>query len=260
MAGEADRIGNPVERAPDRLQKFLGIGFERGTRLVEHRPVPLVHDLDSQAFGGDVHQQLVLELPEIGTRLDDRLELSLQVDQSRALLALKGLLRIVELRGSSLAEILLLVPALRRIEIDALVAFDVATLDLAHRSGEVFTAALDDARTVATARTALHRHLERILEKLGNALQIALGGRAQQPHQQEEGHHRGHEVGIGDFPGAAMGPAATFLDPFDDNRLLGIVAHALVDPSHIRLLSLAIKPCGSSRPLPVPGRLGALSS
>mgnify|MGYP004162852377 CR=1 FL=1 len=46
-----------------------------------------------------------------------------------------------------------------------------------------------------------------------------LGGlaRTQQPQQQEKRHHRGDEVSVGDFPGAAMVPAmAAFFDFFDD--------------------------------------------
>jgi len=40
-----------------------------------------------------------------------------------------------------------------------------------------------------------------------------------QPHDQEEGHHRGHEVGIGDLPGTAVGCMRRLLDALDDDRL-----------------------------------------
>src|SRR5262249_25600424 len=41
-------------------------------------------------------------------------------------------------------------------------------------------------------------------------------GRIDQPHQQEEGHHRGHEVGVGDLPRAAVvAVVAALLDPLD---------------------------------------------
>ena len=39
----------------------------------------------------------------------------------------------------------------------------------------------------------------------------------QQPHQQEEGHHRRDEIGIGDLPGAAMVPVAGRLLTLDDD-------------------------------------------
>ena len=46
-------------------------------------------------------------------------------------------------------------------------------------------------------------------------------GGVDQPHQQEEGHHRGHEVGIGDFPGAAvMAAMPALLDALDDDRVV----------------------------------------
>jgi hypothetical protein len=40
--------------------------------------------------------------------------------------------------------------------------------------------------------------------------------RGQQPHQQEEGHHGRHEVGVGDLPGAAVVAVAALLDLLDD--------------------------------------------
>ena len=40
-------------------------------------------------------------------------------------------------------------------------------------------------------------------------------------HQKEEGHRRGDEVGIGNFPGTTMvSAAAAFYDFLDDNRLI----------------------------------------
>src|SRR3546814_5422310 len=55
-------------------------------------------------------------------------------------------------------------------------------------------------------------------EVLGNALLLLVGGCVQQPEQQEEGHHRRHEVGVGNFPGAAVMAAADhLLDLFDDD-------------------------------------------
>src|SRR3546814_17839641 len=52
----------------------------------------------------------------------------------------------------------------------------------------------------------------------GDAFLLFLGGRAQQPEQQEERHHRGHEVGVGHLPGAAvMAGGAYLLDLLDDD-------------------------------------------
>src|SRR5690606_20645734 len=47
-----------------------------------------------------------------------------------------------------------------------------------------------------------------------------------QPHQEEERHHRGDEVGVGHFPGAAMVAAANdLLHFFDRNGLVSVGAH-----------------------------------
>ncbi len=48
-------------------------------------------------------------------------------------------------------------------------------------------------------------------------LQIAFGGRTQQPHQQKERHHRRHEVGIGDLPCTAVMATGHLLDALDDD-------------------------------------------
>ena len=40
---------------------WLGVVLELGAAEIEHRPVLRVDDLDAQALGGDVEQQLVLE-------------------------------------------------------------------------------------------------------------------------------------------------------------------------------------------------------
>src|SRR3546814_10358037 len=62
-------------------------------------------------------------------------------------------------------------------------------------------------------------------EVLGNALLLLVGGCVQQPEQQEEGHHRRHEVGVGNFPGAAVMAAADhLLDLFDDDDCGFVVA------------------------------------
>ena len=48
---------------------------------------------------------------------------------------------------------------------------------------------------------------------MGDADLLLFAGCVQQPQQQEKRHHRGDEVGVGDFPGAAMVPAmAAFFD------------------------------------------------
>src|SRR5471032_2813648 len=66
-------------------------------------------------------------------------------------------------------------------------------------------------------------------EIISDATLLFGGGGVDQPHQQEERHHRGHEVGIGDFPGAAVMTAMpAFFDSLDDDR---VVASHVVPPS-----------------------------
>src|SRR5262249_7392032 len=56
-------------------------------------------------------------------------------------------------------------------------------------------------------------------EELGDAAALVGAGGIDQPHQQEERHHRGHEVGVRDLPGAAVvTTTAAFLDPLDNDR------------------------------------------
>jgi hypothetical protein len=59
-------------------------------------------------------------------------------------------------------------------------------------------------------------------EKIGEPLLGLVAGAADQPQQEEERHHRGHEVGIGHLPGAAMVAAAGHDDALDDDGPLGL--------------------------------------
>jgi hypothetical protein len=72
------------------------------------------------------------------------------------------------------------------------------------------------------------RDLERRAKEIRDALQIALGGRPQQPHQEKKRHHRRHEIGVRDFPRTAVVAGGGFLDALDDDRALGIVSHDYV--------------------------------
>ena len=128
---------------------------------------------------------------------------------------------------------------------------DVAFLDLAGRARQVLAAAADDVRRVAGAAAAEQRDLERRVEEVGDALLVALGGRAEQPHQQEERHHRGDEVGVGDLPRAAVLAVAALADPLDDDRLeLFRVAGHVSCPRCSRLLPLDVPfELGERRPV-----------
>jgi len=68
----------------------------------------------------------------------------------------------------------------------------------------------------ATAGAAVDRQAG--IEIVRQALARLLVGRAQQPHQQEESHHRGDKIGVGDLPGAAVMAAGDDLLALDDDR------------------------------------------
>ena len=94
------------------------------------------------------------------------------------------------------------------------------------------------AQHAAGARHGLGDGLGR--EIIGDAALLLRRGGVDQPHQQEERHHRGHEVGIGDFPGAAMMAAMpALLDAFDDDRVPSAMAPPPNYPLALRLSPLA---------------------
>ena len=206
MAGQADAVFDLVQRQADFAQNDTGIGLDVGTGRIEHRPVLIVHDLDAQSLGRQVEQQLVLELAQSRTGVDQSFELALEALQL-------GLLDALEI-------------GLQPLQVDGLLfRFDVTLLHLPVSRRQILSAARDHGRRVAGAGAAAQRNLQGILKELRNAVQVALRGRAQQPHQEEEGHHRRDEVRVSDLPGAAMSAGATLLDLLYDDRLLGIVTH-----------------------------------
>ncbi len=69
---------------------------------------------------------------------------------------------------------------------------------------------------LAAARDPVDRN--RRTEIIRNTLALFFGCCVQQPHQQKKSHHRRHEIGVSDFPGTPMMPAAgDDLFPFDDD-------------------------------------------
>ena len=56
-------------------------------------------------------------------------------------------------------------------------------------------------------------------DKQENMTEEAKQVKPQEPHQQEKGHHRGHKVGVGHLPGAAMSCFAALFDFLDYNWL-----------------------------------------
>ena len=65
-------------------------------------------------------------------------------------------------------------------------------------------------------------------EIIGDTLALNVGGDVQQPQQKKERHHRGHEVGVSDFPCAAVmgGMARPFF--FLRMMMIGLFGHRIV--------------------------------
>src|SRR3712207_9251063 len=58
-----------------------------------------------------------------------------------------------------------------------------------------------------------------VAEEIRQTLERVLAGAADHPEQQEERHHRGHEVGVRDLPSpAVVAVGAALLDAADDDR------------------------------------------
>ena len=80
-------------------------------------------------------------------------------------------------------------------------------------------AAEDTARTAAGARYRGRRKI------VGEAAFLLFGGRVEQPEQEKKRHHGGHEIGVSDFPGAAMMSMAALFHLLDYNRLNEQISH-----------------------------------
>ena len=80
-------------------------------------------------------------------------------------------------------------------------------------------------------------------EIVGEAFALILCGRVQQPHQQEERHHRGNEIGVCDFPGAAVMAFLAGFVSLDDHSAAGALFAAFARHGCLRNCStMAGKP------------------
>jgi hypothetical protein len=160
---------------------------------VEHGPVVAVDDLDAQAFGRDVDQQLGPELPQHRAGLDHVVQPLLERFQPLAVV------RVVAALGLG-------VPG-----------FPVHV-------HPVHAAAGNHVGGHAAFFAAVEGHLQRHLELVGDALELLGRGDAQDPHHQEKSEHGRHEVGKRDLPGAAV-VGGGLHGTLDDDDFAGGFAH-----------------------------------
>ena len=101
--------------------------------------------------------------------------------------------------------------------------------------GGLITVDTDRRATQNAARPAVGIGNRSRREIVGETHLLLFRRRVEQPQQQKEGHHGGHEVGVGPFPGAAMVCVATLLDLLYDDRLVDVrVRHGNTFTRHRR--------------------------
>ena len=196
MAAHDERGVLVLERLAHHLQQTAGfLGEDRGAEF-EHREIGIVHQVDADALGRAHHPHLPREPLELAT-LDE--------------LLFDLLLQFLELLG-----LLLTAPGRfhrpaggRARDGDRLCA------GLALAVGVIVGIGQRGTAQQPVGPCAFLPHLDqRRREIVGDALALLFLRGAEQPQQQEERHHRGDEVGIGDLPRTAMVAA------FDDGHLL----------------------------------------
>ena len=109
----------------------------------------------------------------------------------------------------------------------------------------------DHARTRrAAAFVAAEQARQRRVEVILDALLVELRRRTEQPHQQEERHHRGDEVGVGDLPCAAVMAAviAALFRAAHDHAARAPIACGARDllSAHVDPAARAIRPTSAS--------------
>ena len=235
-----------------------------GRAIGEHRQFNFVHDLNPQPFRRHVDRELFRQFGQrrVGAhggadllgrlferglflaflfRLDFRLgwrPVALAALVRRAGLACVGQRRILPVRhrigrivGSWFAR------AGEDLRLAVLGLFQRWALALRHLHGSP----VGDQRAFVIRRVAAkglagpgRRVTEQVVraEIIREALSLVLGRRVQQPHQQEERHHRRHEVGVRHLPGTAVMAALHDLELLDDDRAAALLfAFARHEPS-----------------------------
>ncbi len=193
MAGQADLVRQVVEDRRYRPQNIAHIAFDLRAAGFEHRPVLTIDNLDAQPFVHHVDQQMWTQRLQARIGFNQFVKLFTQLIQAQLFGAL-----------------------VRRIDLFSHQAVLLRRIVAAPWDWAAFGTAL-----VAAGQGDLKRRAE----IFGDLRQLLRAGDRQQPHHQEERHHRRHKIGISDLPGAAVMSGMMRLALSDQNDRM-ILFHA----------------------------------
>ena len=237
MATNGDLAGLRANRGGDDLQQVAGIARQRGCPERKHRKIGIVHEIDADALGGIHHPHLAHQPTKPLLFRDLAFDPLLDaLDHRRPLARPPGR---IAWDGQGLGA--RLAGSMR------------VTIDIGQRRA---------AQQPVSPRALFLGLDQRRSEIVGEPLALVLGGRTEQPKQQEEGHHRSDEIGISHFPGTAMVSRLDDRDLLDDDRN-GIVASRLAGhvsgPARrrgVRSIPAAPRGRGPISPIPRPAAAG----
>ncbi len=214
MACKTDFVRQIVQYRRDSAQNVAHIGLNLGAAGFKHWPVLAVDNLNAQPLFHHIDDQVRPQRFQPRVGLNQLIEAFAQAVKTNLFqLALLG------------------------VQIDMLLHFAIL-------AGRVIAAARNRAFTVAAALTARQRHLQRRLEIFRDLRQLLRVSDRDQPHHHEKRHHRGHKVGVGDFPGAVTTLMFFMLALFYDNNGVILVIHA--SWPEVCLPAFALRTCSSS--------------
>ncbi len=202
MPPDHQRVGHRLDRIRDQLDQLARVRLQRGGAEREHRIVRVVDQVDPHPVIGHREVDVLAQPGEFARRGDARLHLPLQRVEVAAVLRRQRLARLERaLRARSRGRSARRAdrngerarPRLRRL------VREVVRVDDRLAAEQPLPA---DARVLGVDQCRR--------EVIGDALALLLRGRAEQPQEQEERHHRGDEIGVRDLPCAAMMAAMAF--------------------------------------------------
>src|ERR1700722_9010123 len=220
VAGQAGAVRRRVQVGRELAQDRVGVVLHLGAAAVEHWAILRIDDLNAQAFGGDVEEQLILEWLQCLALADGFRQILHERFEVLVLLAVVPLLstgrRCRRGRGDR--------RRLRRR--DGCNGYPNARLyGVLHRARRIKSAAQIDRACARAARAVLARRglhtlaglHAGVLEVFKERGALFFGPRRAEPHHEEERHHGRHEIRVRDLPCAAVMAALVALLALDDD-------------------------------------------